>query len=102
MFMVPGSSNVVRLIGNARLTVDVELRKRFERQGQLPATVIVVRIDQIYSQCARAVMRAGIWSRDDSADLPSVGDILAEMTGGAFDGDTYDREWPERAKKTLF
>ncbi len=102
MFMVPGNDNVVRLIGQARLTDDAELRATFDRKGRQPATVIVIRIEQIYTQCARAVMRAGLWSRDDSAGLPSVGDILSEMTEGDFDGAAYDAEWPERAKGSMY
>jgi PPOX class probable FMN-dependent enzyme len=102
MFMVPGSNNVVRVNGAARITDDEALRGRFERKGLLPATVIVIAISEIYTQCARALMRAGLWSRDDAEGLPSVGDILAEMTDGDVDGRTYDAEWGGRAKSTMW
>lgn len=103
MFMVPGSANVVRVNGRGRLTADDDLRARFEKGGKTPRTVIVISIEEIYSQCARAIMRAGLWtSEDESADLPSVGDMLKEMTSGAFDGASYDKSWPERAKKTMW
>ncbi|MEO0750194.1 MAG: pyridoxamine 5'-phosphate oxidase family protein [Pseudomonadota bacterium] len=102
MFMVPGSNTVVRLNGLARLTADPDLRKRFEKKGLQPATVIVIRIGEIYTQCARAPLRAGLWVRDDSAGLPSVGEILAEQTDGAEGGAAYDAAWLPRAKKTLW
>ena len=103
MFMVPGSNNVVRVNGEAKLTADPDLRARFEKSGKQPRTVAVIRIHEVYSQCARAIMRSKIWSAgDESADLPSVGDMLKEMTSGAFDGASYDKEWPERAKTTLW
>lgn len=103
MFMVPGSNNVVRVNGMAKVTNDTALRSRFERSGKIPRTVIVIRIGEIYSQCARAIMRARLWtSGDESADLPSVGDMLKEMTSGAFDGDSYDKDWAERAKQTMW
>ena len=102
MFMVPGSQTVVRVNGRARVTADAGLRARFGRGGKLPATVIVIEIAEIYIQCARAVMRAGLWSRDDSAGLPSLGDILAEMTDGAEGGAAYDAEWSGRAPGTLW
>ena len=102
MFMVPGSANVVRVNGQARVTADEALRARFDRGGKLPATVIVIAIGEIYVQCARAVMRAGLWSRDDHAGLPSLGDILAEMTDGAEGGAAYDAAWSGRAAETMW
>ena len=100
MFMVPGSNTVVRVNGTARLTADSALRARFERRGRQPATVIVIRIAEVYTQCARAVIRAGLWSRDDAEGLPSAGDILAEVSKGEEGGAAYDAAWPARAAKT--
>lgn len=102
MFMVPGSNTVVRLNGAARLTADPELRARFEKGGRQPATVIVIAIKEIFTQCARAPMRAGLWQRDDTDGLPTVGEILAEMTDGAEGGSDYDAGWAPRAAKTLW
>ncbi|MCA0939028.1 pyridoxamine 5'-phosphate oxidase family protein [Salipiger pacificus] len=103
MFFVPGSNNVVRVNGRGWLTDDEALRGRFEKQGKLPATVLIIEIAEIYTQCARALLRAGTWvSGDESAGLPSIGQFLAEATQGATDGDAYDREWPGRAAKSLW
>ena len=103
MFMVPGSTNVVRVNGRAFLTDDSDLRARFEKAGRQPATVIVIEIAEVYTQCARAVMRAGLWSgRDESAGLPTVGAILAEMTQGEEGGAPYDATWVARAEKTMW
>ena len=102
MFVVPGSNNVVRVNGIARLTDDVELRAQFERKNIQPATIIVIKIAEIYSQCARAFMRAGTWSHDDAEGLPTVGEILAEMTDGEVGGLSYDAEWGGRAAKTMW
>jgi PPOX class probable FMN-dependent enzyme len=103
MFMVPGSNNVIRVNGQAILTDDAELRARFEKKGRQPATVIVITIGEIYTQCARALMRAGTWSgTDESAGLPTVGEILAEMTSGEEGGAPYDDAWGARAAKTMW
>ena len=103
MFMVPGSNNVVRLNGQAYLTGDADLRARFEKKGRQPATVIVIGIGEIYTQCARALMRARTWAgEDESAGLPSVGEILAEMTDGEEGGAPYDDAWGARAAKTMW
>ncbi|MEL6808040.1 MAG: pyridoxamine 5'-phosphate oxidase family protein [Pseudomonadota bacterium] len=102
MFMVPGSNTVVRVNGHARLTADAELRARFEQKGRQPATVIVIAVGEVYTQCARAVMRAGLWSRDDAEGLPTPGEILAEVSGGEEGGTAYDDAWPERAARTMW
>ena len=103
MFMVPGSNTVVRVNGTARLSADADLRQRFEKKGRLPATVIVISIAEIYTQCARALMRSGLWSGEPAPeDLPSAGDILAEMTEGEEGGAPYDQAWPKRAAETLW
>lgn len=103
MFLVPGSNNVVRINGVARLTADAELRARFEKHGKQPATVIVIKIGEIYSQCARALMRAGTWQGvDESEGLPTMGEILAEQTEGEEGGAAYDAGWSARAAKTMW
>lgn len=102
MFMVPGSNNVIRVNGHAILSDDPELTGRFEQQGKHPKSAIVVTIHELYSQCARAVLRAGLWTRSDAEGLPSVGDIMRDVTNGEFDGESYDREWPDQAAKTMW
>ena len=103
MFMVAGSTSVVRVNGRARITTDADMLARFEVDGKHPRSVIIIKIAEVYSQCARAVMRAGLWTDGDlSEGLPTVGDMLKEMTSGAFDGASYDRDWMARAKETLW
>ena len=103
MFMVPGSMNVVRVNGEARLTADEALRARFIKGDKQPQTVTVIRINEIYVQCAKAVMRSRLWTAgDESSDLPSIGDMLKEMSAGEFGGEAYDKEWPDRAKSTMW
>ncbi|MBO6896155.1 MAG: pyridoxamine 5'-phosphate oxidase family protein [Shimia sp.] len=103
MFMVPGAGNVVRVNGDAKVTTDAALCESFEVQGKHPRAVIVIKIGEIYTQCARAVIRAGLWtSGDESVDLPTVGQILAEQTDGAEGGTAYDDGWAARAAKTMW
>lgn len=93
----------MRLNGRAFLTDDAELRARFEKKGRMPATVIVAEINEVYSQCARALMRAETWAGvDDSAGLPPVGDMMAQITAGEEGGAKYDAAWGVRAEKTMW
>ncbi len=102
MFIVPGSNNVVRVNGAAVVSLDPEVIARFDDKGRQPRSVIVITIAEVYSQCARALMRAGTWQGEAApADLPTVGQMLAEQEAG-FDGDAYDAEWAGRAAKTMW
>ena len=102
MFLVPGSDTVVRVNGMARITADTDMTGRFARGGAAPRSVVLIEIGEVYFQCARALKRANLWTRDDSAGLPSAGALLDEMTAGEIDGAAYDAEWPGRAEKTMW
>ncbi|WP_341368149.1 pyridoxamine 5'-phosphate oxidase family protein [Yoonia sp. BS5-3] len=102
MFIVPGSNNVIRVNGTAEVSLDPDLLARFEQKNRVPRSVAVIHVAEIYSQCARALMRAKTWTAgDESAGLPSVGELLAEQEKG-FDGSAYDADWHERAAATMW
>ncbi len=102
MFMVPGSNNVIRVNGTAIVSIAPDLLARFDQKGHQPRSVVVITVTEVYSQCARALMRAGLWAAgDESTDLPSIGDLLAEQKAG-FDGAGYDADWAPRAARTMW
>ncbi|KPF53981.1 pyridoxamine 5'-phosphate oxidase family protein [Rhizobium sp. AAP116] len=104
MFLIPGSDSVMRINGRAVVSVAPELLESFEMDGRHPRSVVVVTIEEVYFQCARAVMRAELWNVERQVaanDLPTPGDML-KAAKQDFDRDTYDREWPERAAKTMW
>ncbi|RGP38716.1 pyridoxamine 5'-phosphate oxidase family protein [Pseudotabrizicola alkalilacus] len=103
MFLVAGSNNAMRVNGTAIVTADPTLCARFRRDDKQPRSVIVISIAEVYSQCARALIRSGLWSAgDQSAGLPTVGDMMREITSGDIDGAAYDAAWPDRAAKTMW
>jgi hypothetical protein len=62
-------------------------------------------VDEIYFQCARAIVRSDLRNSDkriDPASLPTPGQILAGMSENRVGGQAYDRAWPERARQTLW
>ena len=103
IFLIAGSNTAIRVNGTAQLTTDPGLCARLSRNGHLPRTVTVITIAEVYSQCARALIRSGLWTEgDQSAGLPTPGQMLTEITEGGFDGASYDAEWPARAAKTMW
>lgn len=104
MFLIPGSTSVMRINGKAVVSVDPELLNSFQMDGKHPRSVTVVTIDEVYFQCARAVMRSELWNPERfqaSENLPTPGQML-KAAKSDFDQQTYDKEWPERAKTTMW
>lgn len=102
MFMVPGCKNVVRVNGRAVLTADPGLTETFEQNGKHPRSVIVITIDEMYFQCAKALMRSALWTSENESDqVPTAGQFIAEVKAG-FDGAEYDRDYPEYAKSRMW
>ena len=105
LFLIPGSGNTLRLNGRAFVSVDFELLSSFEMDGKAPRSVIVMTIEEVYFQCARAILRSDLWNPDKRVDpksLPTPGRILAEMSDDRIGGEDYDRAWPERARRSLW
>jgi len=98
IFLIPGSTTAIRVNGTARLTADPDLCLGFTRDDKHPRSVIVIQIAEVYSQCARALQRSELWTAgDQSAGLPTAGQMLQDATAGAIDGGEYDRERATRA-----
>lgn len=104
MFLIPGSTTTMRVNGRAVVSAEPSLLQSFEMDGKHPRTVTIVSIDEVYFQCARALMRSELWNVDrfvDPTTLPTPGQLL-KAAKVDFDRETYDREWPARAAKTMW
>jgi uncharacterized protein len=105
LFLLPGSGTTFRVNGKATLTNDLNLCKSFEMDGKLPRCVIIIKVEAAYFQCARAINRAGLWDAAKhipEGALPSIGEILEELSRGEIGAKSYDAEWPGRAKSTMW
>ena len=104
LFLVPGIGVTLRVNGTAVLSTDDALRATFALDDKLPATVIVVTIESVYTQCPKALIRSHLWDpalHRTPGELPSVGQIMQAITDGAFDGKAYDDAYPERIRQTM-
>jgi PPOX class probable FMN-dependent enzyme len=105
LFLVPGSGTTLRINGRAHITTDPELCASFVVDGKPARSVTVIAVDTVYFQCARAIVRSDLWNSAKHVDpksLPTPGQILEVTSRRNIDGETYDKEWPERAKKTMW
>lgn len=100
---VPGVDETLRINGTATMSVDPDLLQSFAVHGALPTCVVVIRVETVYFQCARALLRSGLWTPAAATDgVPSAGTILAALTNHEVGGDAYDRELPARLRTTLY
>lgn len=105
LFLVPGIGVALRVNGTAAISVDEALCAGFAIEGKVPTTVIVVTTTSVYTQCPKALIRSHLWDPSkyrDTADLPSVGEILAVITADEFDAKAYDDAYPERLRQTIY
>jgi len=105
LFLIPGCSETIRVNGRAQICVDPALCQSFEMQGKAPRCVIVVSVERVYFQCAKAIVRSKLWepeTRIDRKALPTSGTILAHISGGKIGGPEHDRAAPERMKATIY
>jgi PPOX class probable FMN-dependent enzyme len=105
MFLIPGSGTTFRVNGRAAVSADPDLLASFAIDGKAPRTCLVVTVVEAYFQCARAIVRSGLWNAEsqvDPAALPSPGAMLAAISGDTVGGERYDKAWPERAAATLW
>src|SRR5258708_14567513 len=105
LFLIPGSGSTLRVTGRAQASIAQDLLASFQVDGRAPRTVVVMTVDEIYFQCARAIVRSDLWNPDKRVDpgtLPTPGQILAEMSANRVGGEDYDRAWPERARQSLW
>jgi hypothetical protein len=102
MFMVPGCNNVVRVNGTAILTADEKATAQFEKNGKHPMTMIVITVGEVYFQCAKALMRSGLWQSGGESDrVPSAGRFIKEIQAG-FDAEEYDAGYADYARDRMW
>lgn len=105
LFLIPGVHETLRVNGRAVIDGDPALCESFAVDGKAPKSVLVVTIDAVFFQCARAVLRARLWdpaAQVARTSLPSIGALLAEASAGQEGGEAYERSLNERMPKTLY
>lgn len=105
LFLIPGVGETLRVNGRGTITTAPELLARFVVQGQAPKCVIVIEVEAVFFQCARAIQRSALWqvpAPDARSRLPSTGTMLAALTASTIDGEKYDRELADRQRATLY
>jgi uncharacterized protein len=61
LFLVPGIEETLRVFGTAVTTAPEDLDVDLTEFGRAPRSVMVVSVTRAYFQCAKSVMRSGLW-----------------------------------------
>ncbi len=104
LFLIPGINETLRINGRAHISTNNSLLASFEVNGILPVTALVIEIDTLFFQCARALKRSQLWdaeSKIDPKSLPSAGKLIKSVVND-FGADEYDAALPDRQANTLY
>lgn len=104
LFIVPGVTDTFRVNGRATLTTDADLLAPCAVEGKVPLLGVLVDIEQAYTQCSKAFLRAQLWDARrhvDPATLPTGGQVHRAIQGAQFDAEAYDTERAERYRQRV-
>ena len=98
LFVIPGISDTFRVNGRASIVEDPELLAPCAVEGKVPKLGLRIEVDEAYTHCPKAFLRAHLWDPDryaDRSELPSSGELMRSV-GADVDPNEYDAERAER------
>ena len=82
VFMVPNRNEVVRVNGAAQIVRDAKLRDDMAIKGRVPDFAILVRVEEAFYHCGKAIIRSRLWAPDQAAPtdgLPTYAEAIADQ-----------------------
>ena len=101
LFLIPGTTETLRVNGRAFVTTDPALRKRFICENKEPTTVVIVRVEEVFMQCAKALMRSKIWGMKRPEGVPTMGELIEVHSGGIEKAEDVDSRLTEEAYRAV-
>ena len=84
IFFVPGMNETLRVNGQATITTDNTILDPLAVNGKTPKSGLVIKVDETFLHCAKALMRSKLWEPErhiDRKSFPSLRRILSDQTG---------------------
>ena len=81
MFVVPGIEETLRVYGTATVVAPDELAVDLTDFGRPPKSVLVVDVQRAFFQCAKSLMRSGLWEPErwpGRGDFASIGQVFRD------------------------
>lgn len=98
LFVIPGITDTFRVNGRAEIVTDPELLEPCAVEGKVPKLALRIEIEQAFTHCSKALLRAGLWDPErfvDRDELPSPGELMRSVNPEV-EPQTYDAERAER------
>lgn len=106
IFLVPGVNETFRVNGTAQISVAPGLLSRFLVQGKPPRAVLVVKVDEAFNHCPKALVRSNLWKaaeRGRPDGVPNLGEFAAFRDGGdATYAEKYNVDYTKRMPQELY
>lgn len=83
LFFIPGVIETLRVNGRAEFTADAAVLAPLWAQGKPPRSALIVRIDEVFLHCGKALKRSALWDPARHAapgEIPSLGRMVADQT----------------------
>lgn len=105
LFFLPGITDMMRINGDARVTVAPDLMARFVHDGKPPRSVVVVETREVYFHCSKALLRSDLWNPDKRlarSAFPTLGQIARDQFRLPVPAKLIDLALARDAKKNLY
>ena len=105
MLMLPGIEEIVRINGKATITENAALLTDCAVDGRAPALGILVKIDDVFFHCAKAIIRSKLWEPGTlitRADFPTYGEIVRDQREPEGDVDMINARLKHTHKTELY
>lgn len=104
LFLVPGTDETVRVNGRATISRDPDLRARLSIQGKPAELAVIVEIDEVFTHCARSILRSRLWQPEswpDTDSIPTLAAMMAEQKNLQTPDESVDKR-NEDYRKVLY
>ncbi|MGB8622153.1 MAG: pyridoxamine 5'-phosphate oxidase family protein [Paracoccaceae bacterium] len=81
LFLIPTVDETLRVNGHAEITEDQALRELCQMNGRLPKTVLRVTVEEVFTHCGKAPLRAGLWAPGtwpEARPVATLGEIVRD------------------------
>jgi PPOX class probable FMN-dependent enzyme len=72
MFLVPNRREVVRVAGSAQVVRDLDLRERLAVGDKVPDFAVIVRVEEAFYHCGKAVIRSRLWQPEAAMPIDGL------------------------------
>ncbi|MEM6945644.1 MAG: MSMEG_1061 family FMN-dependent PPOX-type flavoprotein, partial [Pseudomonadota bacterium] len=105
IFFVPNRNETVRVNGKAQVVRDTPLRESMAIKGRVPELAVLVRVEEAFYHCGKAIIRSGLWSPEKAAPtggLPTYAEANVDHTGRDYPLDEVTKLFEHNEKNRLY